>query len=96
MAGAQSSHRQPYTANTFLIYLRARQQIVHRAVDRLAGSLTAATATLRRLLKARSEAVRLGAARSIIELHAKVTGTIKFVDRGGSGRYVVVEPAEQA
>ena len=26
-------------------------------------------------------------------LFAKVTGTIKFVDHGGTGRYVVVEPA---
>jgi ribosomal protein L27 len=29
-------------------------------------------------------------------LFAKVTGTIKFVDKGGSGRYVLVEPAESA
>ena len=29
-------------------------------------------------------------------LFAKVTGTIKFVDKGGSGRYVLVEPAEAA
>ena len=29
-------------------------------------------------------------------LFAKVTGTIKFVDKGGSGRFVLVEPAEAA
>ena len=29
-------------------------------------------------------------------LFAKVTGTIKFVDKGGNGRYVLVEPAEAA
>jgi ribosomal protein L27 len=29
-------------------------------------------------------------------LFAKVTGTIKFVDKGGSGRYVLVEPAAKA
>ena len=29
-------------------------------------------------------------------LFAKVTGTIKFVDKGGSGRSVIVEPAESA
>ena len=29
-------------------------------------------------------------------LFAKVTGTIKFVDKGGSGRFVLVEPAESA
>jgi large subunit ribosomal protein L27 len=27
-------------------------------------------------------------------LFAKVSGVIKFVDRGNSGRYVIVEPAE--
>ena len=27
-------------------------------------------------------------------LFAKVTGVIKFVDRGGAGRYVLVEPSE--
>jgi large subunit ribosomal protein L27 len=27
-------------------------------------------------------------------LFAKITGTIKFVDKGGNGRYVLVEPAE--
>jgi large subunit ribosomal protein L27 len=29
-------------------------------------------------------------------LFAKVTGTIKFVDRGSAGRFVLVEPAEAA
>ena len=29
-------------------------------------------------------------------LFAKVTGVIKFVDKGNSGRYVLVEPAEVA
>jgi large subunit ribosomal protein L27 len=29
-------------------------------------------------------------------LFAKVTGTIKFVDKGSSGRYVLVEAAEAA
>jgi large subunit ribosomal protein L27 len=29
-------------------------------------------------------------------LFAKVTGTIKFVDKGGSGSFVLVEPAETA
>jgi large subunit ribosomal protein L27 len=29
-------------------------------------------------------------------LFAKVTGTIKFVDKGGSGRFVLVVPAESA
>jgi len=29
-------------------------------------------------------------------LFAKVTGVIKFVDKGSAGRYVIVEPAEAA
>ena len=29
-------------------------------------------------------------------LFAKVTGTIKFIDKGRSGRFVMIEPAAQA
>jgi large subunit ribosomal protein L27 len=28
-------------------------------------------------------------------LFAKITGTVKFVDKGSMGKFVVVEPAEQ-
>jgi large subunit ribosomal protein L27 len=29
-------------------------------------------------------------------LFAKVTGVIKFIDKGKSGRFVMIEPAQQA
>ncbi len=29
-------------------------------------------------------------------LFAKITGTVKFVDKGAMGKFVVVEPAEEA
>jgi hypothetical protein len=48
---------------------RLRSRMVDRAVGKLAASLAAASATLRRLLKGQSETVRLGAARAIHELH---------------------------
>jgi hypothetical protein len=48
---------------------RLRSEMVDRAIGKLASSLAAASTTLRRLLKASSETVRLGAARAIHELH---------------------------
>ncbi len=51
---------------------RARSRMVDAAVGRLARSMSAAAMTLRKLLNATSEMVRLSAARSIIELHTKI------------------------
>jgi len=49
-----------------------RCQLVDRAVGVLAASMASASATLRRLLKAKSETVRLGAARAILEMHVRL------------------------
>jgi hypothetical protein len=49
-----------------------RDKFLDRAIGRLAATATAASATLRKLLKAKSETVRLGAARSILELHCRL------------------------
>lgn len=49
-----------------------RPRMVNRAVGRLAGSMAAASSMLRRLLRANSETVRLGAARAILELHVRL------------------------
>jgi hypothetical protein len=49
-----------------------RGEMVSRAVARLSATSTLASDTLRALLAARSETVRLGAARSILELGAKL------------------------
>lgn len=50
----------------------ARDDMVSRAVARIGAASTLAADTLRELLKARSETVKLGAARAILELGAKL------------------------
>lgn len=50
----------------------ARDEMVSRSVARLSATSTLAADTLRELLKARSETVRLGAARAILELGGKL------------------------
>jgi HEAT repeat protein len=50
----------------------ARDEMVSRAVARLSATSTLAADTLRELLKARSETVRLGAARAVLELGSKL------------------------
>jgi hypothetical protein len=50
---------------------KLRAQMIDRAIGKLASSLTAASATLRKLLKASSETVRLGASRAIVELYVR-------------------------
>ena len=50
----------------------ARSELIARATGRLAAACSAAAATLAGLLKADSETVRLGAARSILELAIKL------------------------
>ena len=60
-------------ADTFRRQLvEARADLIGRAVGVLARVSTAAAATLAGLLKAESESVRLGAARSILELAVKL------------------------
>jgi DNA-binding LacI/PurR family transcriptional regulator len=50
----------------------ARDEMVNRAVARLSATSTLAADTLRELLKARSETVRLGAARAVLELGSRL------------------------
>jgi HEAT repeat protein len=50
----------------------ARDEMVSRAVARLSATSTLAADTLRELLKAKAETVRLGAARAILELGSKL------------------------
>jgi hypothetical protein len=58
-----------------------RGDLFRQAQDRLAGAMTAAADTLRNLLSARSENVRLGAARTIIELGVKVRDALEMEER---------------
>ncbi len=59
----------------------ARSEYVNQTVARLTAASTAAAATLLRLLDARSESVRLQAARSIIELGAQLRKTEEIEQR---------------
>ena len=62
----------------------ARSEMIARAVGVLARGSTAAATTLALLLKAESETVRLGAARSILELAVKLRETEELERRIGA------------
>jgi hypothetical protein len=59
----------------------ARAAMVERAVGRLADGLTDAAAKLRQLLAARSEAIQLAAARSLLELGVKLREAVELEQR---------------
>ena len=59
----------------------ARAEMISRAVARLGATSTLAADTLRELLKARSETVRLGAARAVLELGAKLREHEELAER---------------
>lgn len=59
----------------------ARAQFLSRAMGRLANDSVAAAHTLRRLLHAESEAVRLGAARAILELGTRLREVVELEQR---------------
>jgi hypothetical protein len=52
-----------------------RRDMIDRAVGKLSAGLAAAGDTLRKLLKAKSEAVRLGAARAMVEMACRLKET---------------------
>src|SRR5437867_3384391 len=58
-----------------------RARMVNTAIGRLAASMVAATATLRKLLKATSETVALGAARAIVEMHCRLKESAELEQR---------------
>jgi hypothetical protein len=58
-----------------------RADMVGRALGRMADAMTAAADTLRQLLTARSENVRLGAARSLLELGVKLRESVELEQR---------------
>ncbi len=59
----------------------ARSELIGRAVDLLSAAATAAVGRLMKLLTAESESVQLGAARSILELGAKLREHENLSDR---------------
>ncbi len=66
------------------IVSRHRADMVGRAVGELADSMSAAATTLRVLLDCESPAIRLGAARSILELGVKIKEAVELDERVGA------------
>jgi hypothetical protein len=60
---------------------RLRAELVERATGQLADGMAEAVATLRRLLTAEGESVRLGAARSILELGNRLREAVELEGR---------------
>lgn len=60
---------------------RHRGEMIGRAVGELADGMTAAAKTLRELLTCESPAVRLGAARSLLELGVKARAAVELEER---------------
>jgi hypothetical protein len=58
-----------------------RAEMSARACGRLADGMAAAADALRALLKARSETVRLGAARALLELGVKLRESVELEER---------------
>jgi hypothetical protein len=59
----------------------ARAEMVEQVIGRLSSGMTKAVDTLKKLLRAKSEAVRLGAARSIVELGFTIRENVEFEQR---------------
>ena len=60
---------------------KARGRLLDDTLDRLKGICLDAAKTLKRLLGAEAESVRLGAAKSVIEISCKMTETIELQQR---------------
>jgi hypothetical protein len=58
-----------------------RADMVERALGRAARGMSAAADTLRRLLRADKESVRLGAARALLELTVKLRESVELEQR---------------
>ena len=59
----------------------ARSEMMNRAMGRMADGMAAAADVLVELLSAENESVRLSAARSLLDLGAKIRDTCEFEDR---------------
>jgi hypothetical protein len=56
-------------------------QMIEQALGRSVKSMSAAADTLRKLLRAQSESVRLGAARALLELPVKLRDSVELEQR---------------
>lgn len=87
-AAARKAHVSPQTVYRRLkdaafrsAVTELRAHILERAVGKLADASAAAVHTMQRLLKAKSETVRLGAARSILELSCRFREAVELEER---------------
>ena len=58
-----------------------RGEMVGQALGRMAAGMSDAAGTLRKLLKAKGESVRLGACRTMLELGVKLREAVEFEER---------------
>ena len=58
-----------------------RADMLSRATGKMADGMSDAAATLRKLLKAKSEGVRLGACRAMLELGVKLRDSVELEER---------------
>jgi hypothetical protein len=68
-----------------------RGDMVQRSLGRMADGMAEAADVLRQLLAAESESVRLGAARSLLELGAKLRESIELEERIGEVEAIIKE-----
>lgn len=79
--GARTIHRRLRDPGFRKRLAELRSEAVGRAVGKLADASSDAAEALQRLLRARSEAVRLGAARAILELGCRLREAEEFAAR---------------
>src|SRR5215471_3568818 len=79
--GESTVYRRLRDAGFRVAVATARAEVTARALGKLAAASTAAASTLRKLLRAESEAVRLSAARSILEMATRLRETVEFEQR---------------
>ena len=65
--------------------------MAQRALGKMSDGMAEAADTLRQLLKAEAESVRLGAARSILELGSKLREAVELEDRIGELEAIIEE-----
>jgi len=68
-----------------------RGDMVQRSLERMADGMTEAADVLRQLLAAQSESVHLGAARSLLELSAKLRESVELEEESGELRQIIGE-----
>jgi HEAT repeat protein len=73
-----------------------RQDMVARCLGRMADGMTDAADTLRKLLTAESESVRLGAARALLELGVKVRDSAEVGERIAELERLATVPSQGA